>query len=54
VEKGVNEAVKEGVLARYPVSDIRATVYDGSFHQVDSRLPGRGRLRKGWPKGNLS
>ncbi|MFC2001340.1 elongation factor G [Chloroflexota bacterium] len=36
VEKGVNEAIPEGVLARYPVVDVKATVYDGSFHPVDS------------------
>jgi elongation factor G len=36
VEKGLKEAVKEGVLAGYPVVGIRATLYDGSFHSVDS------------------
>ncbi|GAJ13502.1 unnamed protein product, partial [marine sediment metagenome] len=36
VEKGINEAVQEGVLAGYPVVDIRAKLYDGSFHPVDS------------------
>jgi elongation factor G len=36
VEKGVNEAVQAGVLAQYPVTDIKVTVYDGSFHPVDS------------------
>ena len=56
VEKGVNEAVKEGVLARYPVSDIRATVYDGSFHQVDSsdicfKIAGAGAFKKGLAEG---
>ena len=36
VEKGLREAIKEGVLAEYPVVGIRATLYDGSFHNVDS------------------
>ncbi|MBI5141202.1 MAG: elongation factor G [Nitrospirae bacterium] len=36
VEKGLNEAIKDGVLAGYPTVDIRATLYDGSFHTVDS------------------
>jgi elongation factor G len=36
VEKGIREAAAEGVLAGYPLSDFRATLYDGSFHTVDS------------------
>ena len=36
VEKGVREALDSGVIAGYPVVDIEATVYDGSFHAVDS------------------
>jgi elongation factor G len=36
VEKGVVEALKEGVLASYPTVDLKVTVYDGSFHPVDS------------------
>jgi elongation factor G len=36
VEKGVNEARQEGVLAGYPVVDVNVTLYDGSFHAVDS------------------
>ncbi len=36
VEKGVREAMERGILAGYPVVDVRATVYDGSFHTVDS------------------
>ncbi|HLG43507.1 MAG TPA: elongation factor G, partial [Nitrospirales bacterium] len=36
VEKGVIEAMHEGILARFPVADIRVTVYDGSYHDVDS------------------
>ena len=36
VEKGIREAMAGGVLAGYPVVDLKATVYDGSFHPVDS------------------
>jgi elongation factor G len=36
VEKGVREAAHEGVLAGYPVGDFKATLFDGSFHTVDS------------------
>ncbi len=36
VEKGVREALAEGILAGYPVTDLRVTLYDGSFHPVDS------------------
>jgi elongation factor G len=36
VEKGVRETAAEGVLAGYPLSDFKATLYDGSYHTVDS------------------
>ena len=36
VEKGVREAAEAGVLAGYPVVDIKARLYDGSYHEVDS------------------
>lgn len=36
VEKGIVEAMKKGVVAGYPTIDIRATLYDGSYHTVDS------------------
>jgi len=36
VQKGVKEAAARGVLAGYPVVDFKATLYDGSFHDVDS------------------
>jgi elongation factor G len=36
VEKGVKEALEHGFLAGYPLTDIRITVYDGSYHPVDS------------------
>jgi len=36
VEKGVKEALQEGVLAGYPVVDAKVTLFDGSYHDVDS------------------
>ncbi|HET9614494.1 MAG TPA: elongation factor G [Candidatus Limnocylindrales bacterium] len=36
IEKGIRETAAEGVLAGYPLSDFKATLYDGSFHTVDS------------------
>jgi elongation factor G len=36
VEKGVQEAMQEGVVAGYPVKDVRVRLYDGSYHAVDS------------------
>lgn len=36
VEKGIYEAMQNGILASYPAVDIRATLYDGSYHPVDS------------------
>ncbi len=36
VEKGVKEAMEKGVVAGYPMTDLQATLYDGSFHEVDS------------------
>ncbi len=36
VEKGVREAITHGILAGYPVIDLKAIAYDGSFHPVDS------------------
>jgi len=36
VKKGIVEAMENGVLAGYPVVDIQATLFDGSFHEVDS------------------
>ncbi|HUX00736.1 MAG: elongation factor G [Phycisphaerae bacterium] len=37
VEKGVREALEEGVIAGYPFQDVRAIVYDGKHHPVDSK-----------------
>ncbi len=36
VEKGVLEKMADGVIAGYPVTDIKVTLYDGSYHEVDS------------------
>jgi elongation factor G len=36
VEQGIKEATQNGVLGGYPVIDIKATLYDGSYHEVDS------------------
>ncbi len=36
VENGIIEAMEGGILAGYPVLDLRATLYDGSYHEVDS------------------
>jgi len=36
IEQGVREALESGIIASYPIVDIRATAYDGSYHQVDS------------------
>jgi elongation factor G len=36
VEKGIREAMVEGVIAGYTVTDVRVTLYDGSYHSVDS------------------
>ncbi len=36
VEKGVKEAMEKGIVAGYPMTDVRVTLYDGSFHEVDS------------------
>ncbi|MCI0894518.1 MAG: elongation factor G [Chloroflexi bacterium] len=52
VEKGVIKAMGEGVLAGYPIVDLKAVLYDGSFHDVDSsgmsfEIAGNQALRKG-------
>ncbi len=52
VEKGIIKTLQEGVLAGYPVVDLRAVLYDGSFHDVDSsgicfEIAGSYAVRKG-------
>lgn len=57
VEKGVRNALKEGVIAGFPVVDIKATLYDGSYHPVDSsgicfEIAGAHALTKGVKEAN--
>jgi elongation factor G len=57
VEKGVHEALKEGALAGFPVVSVKANVYDGSFHPVDSseicfKIAGAGAFRRGMEAGS--
>jgi elongation factor G len=52
VEKGLHEAYQEGVLAGYPVVGVKTTLYDGSFHPVDSseicfKIAGAQAFKKG-------
>jgi len=52
VEKGVQEQLENGVIAGYPLVDIKVTLYDGSYHDVDSnemafKLAGSLALREG-------
>lgn len=56
VEKGVREALGSGIIAGYPIVDIKATLYDGSMHDVDSsemafKIAGSMALKDGFPKG---
>jgi len=55
VEKGLQEAIEEGVLAGYPVVNLKATLVDGSYHPVDSnelsfKLAARLAYRAGLPQ----
>ena len=57
IKKGVIEAMEAGVLAGYPVVDMKATVYDGSFHEVDSseaafKIAANRAIRDGVQKAN--
>ena len=57
VEKGVREALPEGVLASYPVVDVKVTLYDGSYHPVDSsemsfKIAGSQAFKKGLDQAN--
>lgn len=55
VEKGVQEAMKGGVIAGYPMVDIKVRLYDGSYHDVDSsemafKIAGSMGFKKGVPE----
>jgi len=52
VDKGIQEALEAGVVAGYPVQDIKVTLYDGSYHEVDSsemafKIAGSMAIKKG-------
>jgi len=56
VEKGIRQAMEEGVLAGYPIVDIQVVLYDGSYHEVDSsdiafQIAGAMALRKAAQEG---
>mmetsp|Transcript_33942 Transcript_33942/g.95512 ORF Transcript_33942/g.95512 Transcript_33942/m.95512 type:complete len:743 (-) Transcript_33942:1407-3635(-) len=55
VEKGLAEMMDSGILAGFPVVDVKATLYDGSFHDVDSsvlafQIAARGAFKEGMQK----
>jgi elongation factor G len=56
IEDGIREAMESGVLAGYPLVDVKATLYDGSYHEVDSsemafKIAGSMALKEGAQKG---
>ncbi len=55
VEQGIRDALEGGVIAGYPIVDVKATLLDGSYHEVDSselafRIAGSLAVREGIPK----
>ena len=57
IDKGIQEAMKNGVVAGYPVVDIKITVFDGSYHDVDSnemafKIAGSMGFKEGMQKAN--
>jgi elongation factor G len=57
VDKGVQEQIANGVLAGYPVVDVKVTCYDGSYHEVDSsemafKIAGSMAFKAGFMKAN--
>ena len=57
IETGVKEALESGVIAGYPIVDIKATAYDGSYHEVDSsdlafKMAGSIALKEGARRAN--
>jgi elongation factor G len=56
IEKGINEATESGILAGYPVTDVKVTLTDGSYHEVDSnemafKMAAAFAFREGFEKG---
>ena len=54
VEKGVRSALESGVIAGFPMTDVKATLHDGAYHDVDSsvmafEIAGRAAVREGLP-----
>ena len=59
VEKGIKEAMEGGVLAGYPIVDVKATLFDGSYHEVDSsemafKIAGSMAFKEGVKKAQLA
>jgi elongation factor G len=57
VDQGIQEAIQSGVLAGYPVVDVKITLYDGSYHEVDSnemafKIAGSMGFKNGCEKAN--
>ena len=57
IDKGIQEAMKNGVVAGYPVVDVKITVFDGSYHDVDSnemafKIAGSMGFKEGVQKAN--
>ena len=57
VDKGVQEQLKNGVIAGYPLVDVKVTLYDGSYHEVDSnemafKIAGSMAMKEGAQKAN--
>jgi len=55
VEKGVRSSLENGVIAGFPMTDVKATLYDGAYHDVDSsvmafEIAGRASVREGLPQ----
>lgn len=56
-ESGIREAMESGTLAGYPIVDVKVTLYDGSFHEVDSsemafKIAGSMGMKEGVQRGN--
>jgi elongation factor G len=56
IEKGIHQVLSEGVIAGYPIEDVKAIVYDGKMHPVDSKdiafqIAGRGAFREAFTSG---